>query len=162
MLGVMADIVVDEEVVLSASPDAVWEHFHAPEGYALFVGYGPIPALVRVDWIEGDHERVGSIGRVQFADGSTQRERVLRSERPHRYEIAIDEFSSVFRFVVREAREDVRFVAEGSKTRLVRRFTFTPRNALAVPVALVIRRLFRRAVQRNHEGLVRHFDGSVA
>lgn len=157
MLRSMADIVVDEDVVLAASPDAVWDYFHAPEGYALFVGYGPIPALVRVEWLEGDHERVGSIGRVRFADGSTQRERVLRSERPHHYAIAIDEFSSVFRFVVREAREDVHFVAEGGKTRIVRRFTFTPRNALAVPIALVIRGLFRRAVQRNHEGLVRHF-----
>lgn len=153
----MGDIVVDEEVVLAASPDAVWDFFHSPEGYALFVGYGPIPALIRVEWSDGDHERVGSIGRVRFADGSTQRERVLRSERPNRYEIAIDEFSSVFRFLVREAREDVRFVAEGGKTRLVRRFSFTPRGVLAVPLALVIRGLFRRAVQRNHEGLVKHF-----
>lgn len=157
MLRTMSGIVIDEEVILSASPDAVWELFNAPEGYVLFVGYGPIPGLAKVEWLDGDPSRPGSVARVHNTDGSTHRERVLRSERPSRYEIAIDQFSSPFRFVVREAREDVRFVSENGKTRIVRRFTFFPRNALAVPIALVIRGLFRRAVQRNHEGLVRHF-----
>jgi len=153
----MAEIVVDESVVLAASPEAVWDFFLSDAGYALFVGHGPVPGLARVEWLSGNEQIVGSIARAHNTDGSRHRERVVHSDRPRHYEIAIDDFSSPLRLLVREGRERVRFVAEGGATRIDRRFTFTLRSPLVLPIALVVRRFVRRAVQENHERLRARF-----
>lgn len=151
------DIVIDEEVVLRARPEDVWDFFFSPEGTVLFAGYGPIPGIERIEWLDGSESVVGSRARAHNTDGSTHHELVVRTARPLEYEIAIDGFSSIFRFLVKQVREILRFEPEGGGTRIVRRFVFTPTSPLAVPIALVVRGFFRRAVQRNHEGLVKHF-----
>lgn len=148
------ELIIDEEVVLPVSPEEAWEFFLSPRGYETFTGHGPIPGIDRLEWLRGSSREVGSEAIVHSKDGSTHHEHVVRVERPAHYEIRVDQFSSAFRFLVSGGIEIVKLSPASGGTRIDRRFVFTLKSPLGWPLGLVVRGLFRRAVQRNHANMI--------
>ncbi|MBX3251438.1 MAG: SRPBCC family protein [Myxococcales bacterium] len=153
------ELIIDEDVVLPVGPDDAWDFFLSPRGYETFTGYGPIPGIDRLEWQRGSNLEPGSMALVHSKDGSTHHEHVVRVERPAHYEIRIDNFSSAFRLLVSGGIEIAKFSPVSGGTRLDRRFVFTLKSALGWPPGLVVRGLFRRAVQRNHANMVAALRG---
>ena len=152
----MSRVTIEETFELPLPLDDAYAFLISPPAYQTFIGWGPIPGILRLDWEEGDSSVVGACARVHNTDGSTHRETVTVADPPTRYAIRIDEFSSIFDKLVDHATEDWTLSSTGSTTRVERCFSFTLRSAMLKPVGLVIGGFFRKAVKVNHTEMVRH------
>ena len=110
--------------------------------------------MVRLDWESGSSAEEGAVGRVHNSDGSTHRERVLEVSRPSRYVVAIDEFSSAFRWLTSGATESWELSSIDEGTRIERLFVFRLRSPWLWPAGVAVAALFRRAVRANHRAMV--------
>ena len=70
-----------------------------------------------------------------------------------RLEDRIYDFSSPFRFLIREVRDRFDLAPKGSGTVLARTFALELESPLVWPVVFAIRPLFRRALRRHHEAV---------
>ena len=151
---------VEETVVFEASPPKVWALMTDLDAMTDFSGYGPIPGIKRAEWLTGNGTNVGSVRRIENTDGSSHREEVMAVE-PRRLLVdRIHALDSPLRFLVSEATDRFELAEEGDGTRLVRRFRFELRTALAWPITLVFRPLFRRALRRQHDAMEKRLMGS--
>ncbi len=150
----MAEITIAETVELPLGQEEAFDFLLSPKAYELFTGWGPIPGVLRLDWERGSSAEEGSVGRVHNSDGSTHRERVLEVAQPRRYVVAIDEFSSVFRFLTAGATESWDLTPTDVGTRVDRSFVFRLRSRALLPFGRLVGAIFRRAVRRNHEAMV--------
>lgn len=153
----MTKLVIREKVLLPVPPAEAFDFLVSAEAVPLFDGYGPVPGIERLVWEQGQSDVVGSEGVVHSRDGSTHRERVLVSDRPHLYVIKIWGFSSPFRFLTNDARESWALEPNTQGTSAVREFSFTLRSPLLYPLARVVAAAFRRALKVNHDNMHAYF-----
>ncbi len=158
----MSEVKIQETFELPLELDDAYAFLISPPAYQTFIGWGPIPGILRLDWHEGNSSIVGSTATVNNTDGSTHRETVTVADAPTRYAIRIDQFSSVFNKLVNFATEEWTLSAAGSSTRVERCFTFTLKSAVLKPVGLIIGRFFRKAVRVNHKEMVLHLSRTKA
>ncbi|HBQ13603.1 MAG TPA: hypothetical protein DEF51_21505 [Myxococcales bacterium] len=129
----------------------LFELIASDDGILSFVGFGPIPGTRETRRETGDHHEVGAIGRTTNADGTTHRETVLEVEPPRRYRLRIDEFSSVFRFIVRYAEETYAIEGVEAPVELHRTFVFHPTTPLVLPLTIPLAYgAFRVALHRSN------------
>ncbi len=114
---------------------------------AAFEGYGPIPAMVRLDNPSGQPFDVGLVRTIVNADGSRIREEMTRVERPRRQSYELSDFSGPFGLLVRAAGGDWIFSEERDGTRITWRFRFDA-YPLAWPVVKALSSFFAKAQLR--------------
>ncbi|MEM9073152.1 MAG: SRPBCC family protein [Myxococcota bacterium] len=156
----MTDVTIAETVVLPVDIEDAYDFLLTPKAFQLFTGWGPIPGIRDLDWKIGSSAEEGSEARVHNTDGSSHRERVTVATRPHRYEVAIDEFSSAFRFLTEGATETWDLSPTEKGTRIERAFVFRLRSAALLPLGWAIGAMFRKAVQANHAAMVEWANAS--
>jgi hypothetical protein len=145
---------VRESVLITASPEQVFDFVASEQGFLSFSGFGPIPGLKQVVFERGSYQRVGSESRVTNTDGSTHRERIVACQRPHRFAVVIHDLSPPFGKLVTEIDELWQVVGEPTGSRLSRSFAFQLRSPLLWPLSLLlVQVLFRGAMRRHHRVL---------
>lgn len=152
----MSEICIAETLEFPVPPDDAYDFLVSPAAFETFTGWGPIPGIDRLEWQHGGCSQEGSVATVYNTDGSTHRERVVLAARGERYEIAIDEFSSAFRFLVSGARETWVLEPNAAGTLGHREFVFQLRSAAGYPIGLLVAKFFRNAIVRNHQAMLAH------
>jgi hypothetical protein len=112
----------------------------------VFVGYGPIPAIRRVEVVGGGAHEVGALRKVTLSDGAVLDEEVVALRRPdlHAYHI-VDGFKLPFSLLVRRAESEWRFQPlSATRTRISWRYSVRLTTPLVLPVSFLILRLFMR------------------
>ena len=150
----MSAITIHEVVTLPLDGQATYDMLTSPPGYETFIGWGPIPAIVRLEWHRGDSRTPGSVATVHSADGSTHTETVVVAEPPGRYAVAISDFSSAFRLLTEGATERWEMSEALEGTRIERTFEFRLRSPLLWPIGRLLGAAFRKAVRVNHAEFV--------
>jgi hypothetical protein len=145
----------------SGSPASVFARVVDAAGFpAMFVGYGPIPAVTRVTL--DSSLAVGSFRQVHSADGSQLTEQITRLDPPHCHAYSLSGFSAPFSWLVTrgDARWTISRRSKGSHLRWEYDFQLT--HALVYPIDAVLLHLFMaRAMQRCVDNMARA-DAAVA
>jgi hypothetical protein len=132
---------------------ALWALLTDLDAMPLFTGFGPIPGIERVRWIEGSGYQQGAVREVRNRDGSTHREDVAEIRAQELLVDRIYDFTSPLRFIAREARDRFELGEQGGTTTLTRTFQLELTSALALPLAAALRPLLRAAIRRHHAAL---------
>lgn len=140
-------------VDLAAPRDAVFDHVTADRAMeTLFVGYGPIPRVLRAEMVGGRAMGEGAVRRVHMSDGSAVDEEIREHARPqrHRYRL-VSGIKPPLALLVKWAEGDWKFLpaAGGAATRIEWDYTFELTTPLVAPLALpVVHLFFRTAMER--------------
>lgn len=114
---------------------------------ALFPGYGPIPAIRRVE-LHGV-AAAGTKRQIHNSDGSVLDEEILELDAPHRHRYRLSGFRAPFAWLVRQGEADWQFRDEDGGSRVEWHYRFEPASALARPfAALLLRGFLQPAMQR--------------
>jgi hypothetical protein len=147
-----------ESVVVAAAAEAVFDHAFDPEHLAaLLGGWGPVPAVARVDRLDAGPYAIGSKRRIHNSDGSVLDEEVLVHEPPRRHGYRLfGEFGGLAKLLVREGRGDWEFHPTDAGETLVRwRYEFTLTTPLAWPLGVVMMKVAFANMQRRALGRLR-------
>jgi Polyketide cyclase / dehydrase and lipid transport len=122
---------------------------------AMYLAFGPIPAIVRVDEL-GSGPALGSRRSVNMSDGSVIEEELVVFERPTRYGYRwLTRPKPPFGWLIAGAVADWTFTGAdgGSRTRVDWVYTFTLTSPLAAPLALIVMAIFKRWMTKALERL---------
>ena len=147
-----------ESVVVAAPAQAVFDHAFDPTGLAaLLQGWGPVPAVTRVERLDSGPYVIGSQRRIHNSDGSVLDEEVLVHEPPLRHGYRLfGKFGGLARLLVREGRGDWEFRETDDGQTVVRwRYEFTLTSALAWPLGVVMMKVAFANMQRGALGRLR-------
>jgi uncharacterized protein YndB with AHSA1/START domain len=145
------------QVQIAAGPEAVFDTGADYRSFAHFIhAYGPIPGITSVQ-MHGDAAPAAGLHRdVHMTDGTTIEEVILAFDRPtrHRYRW-VRPPAPPFSLLVRMGEGDWSFEpAQGGRaTRLIWTYGLELTSPLAYPLALVLRAVFARWMQKNLEAL---------
>ncbi len=142
-------VTTQAEADIRASPERVCDISNDLDGIAdVFVGYGPIPGVVRAEVIGGTDLVQGSSRRVYTADGNDVIEEMLILERGRSVAYTLTGISPPFSFLVQYARADWTFTKTELGTHVHWTYAFTLTTPLAWPLAAPLLHLvFRRWMQ---------------
>jgi hypothetical protein len=143
-------IETEASIVVMRDPETVFDFATAPGNMpAVFTGYGPIPAIEKVENIDDDETKAGTIRLVINSDGSVIEEEVLEFSRPHVQQYRLNQgFRPPFSFLVRSGGGHWTFDRQGDQTHIVWKFYFELTNPLVYPIAsVIVRRHFQRAMR---------------
>lgn len=141
-------IVIDERIEIVASRERVFDHTNDAASMTSFVGYGPIPGIREARYLTAGPPALGSKRTVLKTDGTSHLEEITVFERPARHVTRITGLSGLFRVIVRGLQDVWEFRESAAGTLIVRSFVVDAR-APALPLALVLVPLLRKAVQRD-------------
>lgn len=114
---------------------------------AMFTGWGPFPAVTRVDGQEGSWDRVGKVRTIHLADGGTVTETVVEHA-PGGFAYELTRFTDVFDRLVHGVRGEWGFAPDGDGTIVRWTWEFAVRPGRRTLMALVVGPLWRRYMQR--------------
>lgn len=135
-------------VVLPCPPEVAYARVVDADGFAaLFVGFGPIPAVreVRLDAPLAP----GSTRRVHNSDGSVLLERITALDPPCRHAYVLSGFSAPFSWLVTRGDADWCITRIDTGTRVDWQYEFALTHALAYPVAAPLLGIFMRGAMRR-------------
>ncbi len=128
---------------------------------SILPGYGPLPAVARVENQTGGWDAVGQTRTVWLADETSAREEITHYESPNRFGYTVSDWSGALRFLAREARSEWRFDDAAGQTRIVWRYAFSLRSVwAALPLMLIVQLLWRGAMKQALRECVRQAEGS--
>lgn len=127
---------------------------------AAFDGVGPIPGIDRIENL-GPELAVGLERIIHSSDGTGVRERVEVLEPPHRQAYTLSDFKGPFRFLVRGARAEWTFTADGDHTDVHWHYTFETTSFLAWPIVRVLMPFFARAQAKCLAALAEGLSGAA-
>jgi hypothetical protein len=142
------DVLLHAERVLPCPVDAAFALAVDPVRFpALFAGFGPIPALRRIEL----HAPLapGATRSVHSSDGSQLTERVIVHQPPQRHAYVLDGLRPPLRWQVRQGEADWRFTAVQGGTFVAWRYRFTLAHALVWPLAAPLLAVFMRGAMRR-------------
>ena len=136
-------------------PERAWTFVCDPEHWSTFVGYGPVPGIVRARLIEGGAiERPGSRIRVDNTDGTTHHEVVVASDVGRHFALRM-ELGGIAAWLFASFEEDLRFEADAAGTRIHRTFRLEPTGWATAPLVWAFARYaMAPAVRRGNAALV--------
>lgn len=119
---------------------------------SLFPGYGPIPAIRRVE--RHGAAAAGTKRQIHNSDGSVLDEEILELDAPHRHRYRLSGFRAPFAWLVREGEADWQFRDDGAGSTVEWHYRFEPASVLTRPfAALLLHGFMQRAMQRCLERL---------
>jgi uncharacterized protein YndB with AHSA1/START domain len=130
--------------------EEVFDFAVAPESFPRFVhALGPIPAIARVEVLDGRANEPGALRRVTMSDGSEVLEEVLALERPRRHAYRwISRPAAPLHLLVRGAEGEWCFAAAPRGTHVAWTYAFDLTTPLVWPLALATLQVFRLWMQR--------------
>jgi hypothetical protein len=148
---------IHEHVEIEAPRQAVFDHTIRPENFGSFEGFGPIPGIRSATYVTHGPVGVGSRRRVLNTDGSEHSEEITHFEAPRRHNSRIFDIRPPFALIVRFLEDDWIFEDSGDRTRIQREFRIDARP-LALPIAVLLLPLLRRAVRRDLDNIRRALE----
>lgn len=149
----MTTIRIAASAELAVPPEAAFDFITGPDSVRnlpeVWLGKGPVPRIVKAEWVGGAPAAVGAVRRVWSADGSVTDEEVRLHERPrrHGYRLVAGLRPPLSR-LVRWMEGDWTFTPSGAGTRIDWRYAWEAASPLALPlVAPLAKIFFRRAMQ---------------
>jgi hypothetical protein len=109
---------------------------------------GPIPPVQRCDGQDGAWGTAGQSRKVVLADGSSNLETLVATDRPHDYRYRLTDFTGPFSWLVAAVDGRFTFVPESAGTRATWSWSIHPRNAAARLLLPVVGIFWRRMAQR--------------
>ena len=101
----------------------------------MFSGYGPLPAVLRVDDFYGPWDHSGAYRTPVLADDSQVREEIAHHDPGHYFAYDLTAFTGVLGRMVESARGEWFFApGEHGGTTIVWRYGFTPRRGFGLAV----------------------------
>lgn len=147
-------------VILLTTPEQAFTVIAPINLPQIFRGYGPLPAVVRVEGQSGPWAVAGAVRHPQFADGGSAVETLVSYDAPHYFAYTIHGFTNALRWLTSGVRGEWWFREQEDGTTLVRWcYGFTPHSAWARPLLwLVVRLLWagymRAAIERAGAAVV--------
>jgi len=128
----------------------VFDFAVALDSFPRFVrALGPIPAIARVEVLDGRANEPGARRRVTMSDGSEVLEEVLVLDRPRRHAYRwISRPAAPLHLLVRGAEGEWRFAPTERGARVDWTYTFDLTTPLVWPLALATLQIFRLWMQR--------------
>jgi hypothetical protein len=116
----------------------------------VFLGCGPIPAIVRAEMEDGGKMQEGSVRLVHNSDGSTVYEEITALRKPHHqgYRL-VRGFRPPFTYLVHHATGDWHFTSIPEGTQIHWEFRFALTTPLAYPIMVLIGRFFFQRAQQE-------------
>ena len=142
-------ISVTETIELACSPAEAFNHTNEAENLKSFVGYGPIPGIREARYLTPAPLAIGSRRSVLKTDGTTHIEEIIEFVPGRRHVTRIFGLSGFFGLIVRDLQDVWEFEPVSDHTTRVKRAFLVEPRTLAIPVALLLVPLMRRAVQRD-------------
>lgn len=128
--------------------DALFDWFIPVDLPDLFLGFGPLPPVVRTEGQTGPWNRPGSSRTVHLADGNTAHERVTEHDRPRYFAYTVSDPTNALRFLVREATGRWWFGDKGGVTGVRWTYTFHAHSPVAAAALYPVAKLFWRGYMR--------------
>ncbi len=129
-----------------------------------FLGYGPIPGMARVENLNGDETREGTIRNIHNVDGTVLEEHLVTHVAPR--EMAYEIVSGLrwpFSWLVRGAGGRWTFGDRGHATDVQWRFRFDLTSPLVYPIGYLVGAvLFRKAQERCLQETKRVIEAGIA
>jgi Polyketide cyclase / dehydrase and lipid transport len=125
----------------------------------VFLGYGPLPAIRRAEFVGRAEPRVGAVRRIENVDDSVVNEEILAHEPPalHRYRLVGDP-PLPLRLLVRGLAGEWRFSPHRRDTVVGWSYSLELTTPLAWPLVLVVRGFLRRAMKRGLDNVALTLD----
>lgn len=140
-------------IELPLRPQEAFDLITGPDALArlpeVWLGYGPIPRIVKAEMVGGAPMRVGAVRRVWTADGSVTDEEIREHARParHAYRLVAG-LRPPLSFFVRWNEGDWTFTPTAEGTRIDWRYTWELTSPLVFPVmGPLVLVFFRRAME---------------
>lgn len=131
------DIRTDATCEIEAPIDEVFELFLHMDITRVMKGYGPFPAITRLEGLEGEWKESGATRRVHLADGTSAHEELKTVDPPRQFTYLVTDNTSPLGIMVRAIHGDFRFSKSGAGTRVEWTQTFDtklPFVGLLLPV----------------------------
>lgn len=149
---------------IDAPPEAVFALALDSDRFpALFPGFGPIPALVRITPLAPP--AVGALRSLESSDGSRLMERITALEPPRLHAYTLDGLRPPLAWLARAGHARWEFAADrsegGHATRVAWRYDFELTSPLAWPLAApLLRGCMRAAMRRCLERMAQALEGA--
>lgn len=129
-----------------------------------FAGYGPIPAIRRIEMLDGAAPAVGARRRVVLADQSELVEEILVLDRPRHHAYRVTGYRAPFSLLTHEGEGEWYFEPRAQGVRVTWNYRYTLTSSLVWPVgAAMMSGLMRPAMQRALERIAaRNWTGGLA
>ncbi|HEY8515103.1 MAG TPA: SRPBCC family protein [Candidatus Binatia bacterium] len=143
--------------------DEVFAFAVAPESFPRFVhALGPIPAIARIEVLDGRPNEPGARRRVTMSDGSEVLEEVLALDPPRRHAYRwISRPVAPLHLLVRGAEGEWRFAPTERGTHVNWTYTFDLTTPLVWPLAFATLQIFRLWMQRALDRLPAEVGAAV-
>lgn len=147
-----------------------WDRFVPIDLTALFMGMGPLPAVVKVHGQSGRWDKIGESRQVDLSDGTTVTEAITLSDLPKdgmaRFGYTVFGFGGAFGWLTSEAQGFWVFKEVDGQTEIGWRYGFRATSILSRPIMVLIlllawRPYMRRAMQETLHILQTEEEGLV-
>lgn len=111
---------------------------------SIFIGYGPLPAVVSSENQVGAWDEVGQTRTVHLSDGSQAKELLTGYEYPIYFSYTVHDFTGSLRFLAKSAHGEWWFETQPDtqKVKIKWRYEFQPKSKLSKPALWLINRFF--------------------
>lgn len=126
---------------LEATYDLATDNLRLPE---IFLGFGPIAPIVKVEMIDGAAPAPGASVRIYNGDGTVLRQEIYELDRPRTHFYRLVDLKPPFAWLVRQGDSQWRFAPEGAGCRIDWQYTFALTSPAVLPLALPLVKVFMR------------------
>jgi len=148
-------------VVRGVSPDAVFDYATSAEAASeFFQGFGPIPAIRKIEFLPGSGPRVGGRRQVLLADGTALEEEILELQPPARHSYRVSGFRPPLSLLAKSGKGTWDFSSRPEGTGITWHYAYHLASPLAWPLGAVLVKLFMRGAMRRALGrIAARFEG---
>jgi hypothetical protein len=143
---------VEETERIATDVRRLFEHCNDDEGVRSFRGWGPIPGVRDVRYLDGP-PCLGAARDIINTDGTTHRELFTAFDPPRGFEITIRQVAPPFGILVREIRDTFALTSIGRGAELVRVVHFYLTSKVAYPLAITFAPMMRQALRAHHAAM---------
>lgn len=147
-----ATAIVESRV--SASREQVFELIVPIDLTSIFVGMGPLPAVIGARDQTGQWDAAGQTRTVLLSDGTSASELLTEYRHPEYFAYTVSRFTGPFGWLVDRAEGEWWFSSSGAALTDIRwSYTFVSRSLLAAPVLWLITKVLWRSYMKKALGM---------
>lgn len=138
-------------VEVSASPEIVFDFVTSLSNLPkVFRGFGPIPAIIKAEMVDGGEMREGGVRRIENSDGSVIDEEIITFNKTGRQTYRLVRgFKFPISLLIESGGGDWKFTATAKGTRIDWEFYFMLTSGLFYPVGLLLVQVFMQTAMQQ-------------